>query len=102
VSGRSAREFTYVSHVQKAVPQHCGGGCEWFTDVGCWSVDDVFPCIPDIMVEDSSGEFWAISDLWRSLGDLLKISRDLWRSLAIRGKSPQEIDRFLDYFQKIR
>ncbi len=71
----------------------CGGGCEWFTDLGCWSVDDVFRLS---WSRDSIGEFWAISDLWRSL---VEISR---RSLAIRGKSPQEIDRFSDYFQKIR
>jgi hypothetical protein len=55
----------------------CGGGCEWFTDVGCWSVDDVFRLS---WSRDSIGEFWAISDLWRSLeicGDLLEISGDL-------------------------
>jgi hypothetical protein len=48
--------------------------------------------IPDIMVELLKGDvlgdfrFVEISGLWRSL----EISGDLWRSLAIRGKSPRD------------
>jgi hypothetical protein len=43
-----------------AVGYGCGGGCEWFADVGCRSVD-VYSGHHGRGVEgDSSKEFWAI------------------------------------------
>jgi hypothetical protein len=53
---------------------------------GCRPVDEMYSSHHGRGVEgDSSREFWAISDLWRSL----EIRGDLQRSLAIRGKSPK-------------